>query len=317
MTFESSIDPQPLAEKVVAVVGYGNQGRAHALNLRDSGIRVLVGARAGKGAQAAKADGFSPVATSEAVAGSDLVSLLLPDEVAPAVYDAEVAPALGDRPVLVAHGFNVVYEQIAIPLGGFVLVSPGGPGTALREEFVAGRGIPALVAATHDRLMPLALAYGRAIGCARAGLIETTFREETECDLFGEQTVLCGGMPELAAAAFETLVEAGYRPEVAYLECVQQVRLLADLMARYGIAGMLERVSDTAEWGAYEVGRFVIGQESREAMREALGRVRSGDFADKWVQEGAEGKRHLLLRRDEARRRLVETVGARVRNSTP
>ncbi len=312
-------DPSLILGRRVVVVGYGNQGRAHALNLRDRGVAVTVGAREGRGAERAREDGFDPKPIRQAVDGAQVVALLLPDESLGKVFAAEVAPSLAPGASLVfAHGFSVVYGLLEPPEGvGCVLVSPVGPGTALREEFVAGRGIPAMLAAQPEGLLPLAGSYAWGLGCDRARLVETTFREETECDLFGEQAVLCGGMPALAEAAFETLVEAGFSPEVAYLECVHQVRLLAELVASVGVAGMRKRISDTAEWGSYQVGPEVVGEASREAMRRALERIRSGEFARGWVAEAEAGKPRLLAFREADRSSRIEATRRRLFPTTP
>jgi ketol-acid reductoisomerase len=291
----------------VAVIGYGNQGRAHALNLRDSGVDVIVGARPGPGSEQATVDGFHPVAISEA-AHSPVVALTLPDETIGTVFTSEVAPSLAERAsVILAHGFAWTYGQIALGSGQSCgLVSPCGPGVAVREEYVDGRGVPALLAAEPGSAWPVVEAYAEAIGCARAGLVRTTFREETECDLFGEQTVLVGGLSELVTAAWETLVEAGFQPEVAHSECVAQIGLLARLVSEHGPTGMRERVSDTAEWGALTVGPTVIGSETRQAMREALARVRSGEFARDWLAEAAAGKPRLRALREAAAKHPIE-----------
>ena len=282
----------------VGVLGYGNQGRAHALNLRDSGVGVVVGARPGRGFDHARSDGFVPLALAEA-ARSPVVAVTLPDEFIGSIFASEIGPALAeDAVVVLAHGFAWTYGQITLRPGQSCgLVSPCGPGVAVRDQFLADGGVPALVAAEPESAWPVVEAYAEAIGCARAGLVRTTFREETECDLFGEQAVLVGGLAELVTSAWETLVEAGFQPEVATSECVAQVGLLAKLVSEHGPAGMRERVSDTAEWGALTVGPKIVGAETRGAMRLALARVRSGEFAREWLAESEAGKPRLAALR--------------------
>lgn len=305
-----------LGDRSVAVIGYGNQGAAHALNLRDSGVSIVVGTRPGAGRERAVADGFEPASISDAVKTAGLVALTLPDETIRDVFETEVAPHMQDGAVLVfAHGFAVTYKLVDPPFGA-VLVSPSGPGSAVREEFLAGRGVPGFVAAEPSSLLPMGLAYAKAIGLARAGVIETTFREETECDLFGEQVVLCGGMPELAVAAFETLVEAGYSAEVAYTECVQQVQLLASLIAKLGVAGMKKKISDTAEWGSYAVGSRIIDPHVRQTMAQVLAEIRSGRFSKEWIAEAANGKQTLAALRENQASRLNERIFTGLTNQT-
>lgn len=309
MIYESEIDPSPLTGKHICIVGYGNQGRAHALNLRDRGLDVVVGTRGGPSRQMAADDGFPSTSIESAVGRADLIVFLVPDESMHEVYTRHVQGNHPDRATYAfAHGFAITYRLIPVPPAGAVLVSPSGPGTAVRELFVQGSGLPAFVAAEPDSGLGIALAYAQALGCARAGVVPTTFREETECDLFGEQTVLCGGMPELAVTAFETLVNAGYTPEVAYIECVQQVRLLADLMARYGVAGMKARISDTAEWGSYRTGPRIVNDSVRAAMAETLAEIQSGEFAESWIAESTTGKQNLIRFRSEEHARLSEQV---------
>ncbi|MCC6404570.1 MAG: ketol-acid reductoisomerase [Fimbriimonadaceae bacterium] len=294
-----------ISELRVTVLGYGNQGRAHALNLRESGVRVTVGARQGKGFELAVEDGFEPTGLGEAVREANLVALCLPDEVMGALWKSVIEPNLAeDAAVLFAHGFCIVFGQI-VPGDSHpvLLVSPVGPGTAVRERFGLG-GVPAFVSSREPGDLELAHEYAAAIGCERR--IETTFLAETVCDLFGEQTVLCGGMPWLARAAWETLVEAGYPAEVAYLECVAQVRLLAELMEKRGIAGMLEAVSGTAEFGAYEAGPDLVDEHVRSRLRQRLQRIESGEFAQDWLQDASSGATKLLRQRLEAASHPVE-----------
>ena len=307
--FEKDIDPTPILDRRVTVVGYGNQGRAHALNMRDSGLKVQVGSREGKGRNLAVEDGFEPQPLAEAVQQADMIVLTVPDETMSQVFEDHIQSNMQDEATLVfAHGFALTYGLVEPRAGGAVLVSPSGPGTAVRLSYTQGEGVPAFFAAEPQSNRGLALAYGWAIGSARAGLLETTFQEETECDLFGEQVVLCGGMPELAIAAFETLVDSGYSPEVAYTECVQQVRLLAELMALYGVAGMKQRISDTAEWGAYLNGPKLIDDSVRERMGLILRSIQNKSFAMGWMEEASKGKQRLAKFRDEAAGSLNEDV---------
>ncbi len=310
-------DLRQLAGQTIAVVGYGNQGRAHALNLRDSGIQVVLGLRPGRPSWArAEADAFAPRPVAAAVADADLVALLLPDEEQPAVYAADVSPALRPAAALVfAHGFALRYGLIVPPPGvDVLLVAPIGPGTEVRARFQAGEGIPAYVAvggAVTDRAWPRCLAYAAAIGCLRAAAFETTIAAETEVDLFGEQSVLCGGLSALLASAFDVLVESGYDPEMAYLECVHQVSLLAGLIRDHGIDGMRARISKTALFGDLTRGPRVVGEASRAAMREALQEVRDGSFAAEWTASDAADRLQRL--RAAADARPIEATGHTVR----
>ncbi len=282
----------------VAILGFGNQGAAHALNLRDAGVPVIVGARPGRGAHArAQALGFDVFTLAEAVARARVVALLLPDEVAPAVWQQVGAGLAADAAVIFAHGFNLLYGALVFPKGAdVVLVSPTGPGRVLRSEYEAGRGLPAYLAVHQDgtgRAWDRANAYAAALGCARARLWPTTVREETEVDLFGEQAVLCGGMNALVTAAFETLTEAGFSPEIAYLECIHQLKYLADLLHEKGVSGMRSGISGTACYGDVTRGPRVIGEDSRAQMRAMLAEIRSGDFAREWGAEAASGRPRL------------------------
>ena len=303
----------------VAILGFGSQGHAHALNLHESGVDVMVGLRPGSESRAAaEAAGLAVGTVAEAVEGAQLVAFLLPDQVQKQVYDEEVAPNLGDKTALVfAHGFNIHYGRIKAPAGHDVLmVAPKGPGHVVRRLFTEGLGTPAVVAVAQDasgQALELALAYGTAIGAGRAGMIETTFEEETETDLFGEQAVLCGGTAELIRAGFETLVEAGYQPEVAYYECLHELKLITDLIWEGGIERMHYSISDTAEYGSHAIGPKVVDEHVRENMRGVLKNIQDGTFARDWVAEMDRGQPVL----DEYRAKLAETqieqVGARLR----
>ncbi|HEX8668533.1 MAG TPA: ketol-acid reductoisomerase [Allosphingosinicella sp.] len=303
----------------MAIVGYGSQGRAHARNLRDSGFDVVVGARAGGGAERkAKGDGFRVVSPAEAAKEADLVALLTPDMSHRDVYANDIAPNLKPgAALLVAHGFSVVYGQIEPRQDvDVVLVAPKGPGDLVRREYDIGRGVPCLFAVQQDAsgsARAKALAYAAGIGGTKGGAIETSFAEETETDLFGEQAVLCGGASELVIAGFETLVEAGYKPEVAYFECLHELKLIVDLMYEGGLAKMLHFVSETAKYGDFVSGPRVINAETKERMREVLRDIQSGKFAQEWVEENQSGKKNYQAMYDADLDRPIEKVGARLR----
>jgi ketol-acid reductoisomerase len=304
----------------VAILGFGSQGHAHALNLHDSGVNVVVGLRPDSASRAAaESAGLAVRTVSEAVEGAQAVSFLLPDQAQPAVYEREVAPNLADGAALVfAHGFNVHYGRIAPPAGHDVLmVAPKGPGHVVRRLFTEGLGTPAVVAVEQDasgQAFELALAYGTALGAGRAGMIETTFAEETETDLFGEQAVLCGGTAELIRAGFETLVEAGYQPEVAYYECLHELKLIVDLIWEGGLSHMRWSISDTAEYGDFTRGTRVIDDHVRARMREVLGEIQDGTFAREWIAEMESGERTLDELRAAAREQRLEQVGLELRS---
>ena len=316
---EADADPAALKGGTIAVIGYGSQGRAHARNLRDSGFSVVVGARAGKTAERkARADGFRVFAPAEAATQAALVALLTPDMSHRAVYEADIAPNLAPgAALLVAHGFSVLYKEVAARDDiDVVLVAPKGPGDLVRREYEIGRGVPCLFAVQQDAsgsARAKALAYTSGIGGTRAGAIETTFAEETETDLFGEQAVLCGGASELIAAGFTTLVDAGYKPEVAYFECMHELKLIVDLLYEGGLAKMHDFISETAKYGDLVSGPRVINDETRARMREVLGDIRNGSFAKQWIAENAAGKpeydRLLAADLDQP----IEHVGARMR----
>jgi len=303
----------------VAVVGYGSQGHAHALNLHDSGVEVVVGLREGSSSRAAAEDaGVGVASVGEAVRDAQVVSLLLPDQVQPRVYEEDVAPNLApDAALLFAHGFNVHFGRIQPPAGhDVIMVAPKGPGHIVRRLFEEGFGTPAIVAVAQDAsggAFEFALAYGAGIGAARAGMIETSFAEETETDLFGEQAVLCGGVTELVRAGFETLVEAGYQPEIAYYECLHELKLIVDLIWEGGLSGMRYSVSDTAEYGDLTRGPRVIDELVREQMKVLLADIQSGAFAREWIAEMDAGEPHLTNLRKRASEQLLEQVGPELR----
>ncbi|HOH07323.1 MAG TPA: ketol-acid reductoisomerase [bacterium] len=318
--YEQDADPGLLQSKTVAVLGYGSQGHAHALNLRDSGVKVVVGLYAGSRSQAAaEKDGLQVLPVREACAAADLIMVLLPDQTQPAVYAESIAPALAPGKVLAfAHGFNIHYSQIVPPAGvDVIMIAPKSPGHLVRRVYQEGNGVPCLIAVHQNpsgRARDIALAYARGIGGTRAGVLETSFREETETDLFGEQAVLCGGVTELIRAGYQTLVEAGYEPEIAYFECLHELKLIVDLINEGGLTRMYYSVSDTAEFGGLTRGPRVIGAESRRAMADILAEIRSGQFATEWVLENqAHAPRFKALRRM-MQEWPIEKVGAQLRS---
>jgi ketol-acid reductoisomerase len=303
----------------VAVIGYGSQGHAHALNLHDSGVKVAVGLREGSPSRAAaEAAGLEVGTPAEVTRGAQLVAMLLPDQIQPKVYTEDVEPNLEPGAALLfAHGFNIHYGRIVPPAGhDVIMVAPKGPGHVVRRIFTEGYGTPALFAVAQDasgNARELALAYGTGIGAGRAGMLETTFIEETETDLFGEQAVLCGGVTELMRLGFETLVEAGYQPEIAYYECLHELKLIVDLIYEKGFAGMRYSISDTAEFGDLTRGPRVIDETVRDNMRQVLSEIREGTFAQEWINEMDTGEKHLDELREKAAAERVEDVGARLR----
>jgi ketol-acid reductoisomerase len=322
MYYDDDVDASALAGQTVAVIGYGSQGHAHAQNLRDSGISVIVGlAEGSKSRELAQDAGFRVETVADAVKAADVVMLLVPDTAQKAVYDAEIAPNLRPGQLLMfAHGFNIRFERIRPPATIDVgMVAPKGPGHLLRSVYTAGGGVPALFAVEQDpsgTARARTLAYARALGATRAGVLETTFKEETETDLFGEQALLCGGVSALIKAAFETLVEAGYQPELAYFETMHELKLIVDLMYRGGLNFMRFSVSDTAEFGDYVSGPRVA-EGVKSAMKDVLTDIQSGSFADRWiaVQEAGGGEFQQLRQRD--REHQIERVGAELRAQMP
>lgn len=307
----------------VVIVGYGSQGHAHALNLRDHGGNVRVALHASsKSRSKAEAEGLTVMTVSEATKWADVMMFCTPDVPMKAIYDEEVEPNL--RPgqlLLFAHGLNIHFGQITPPADVDVaMVAPKGPGHRLRAEFVSGAGMPGLIAVHQDatgQAFAKALSYAWGIGCTRAGVLETTFKEETETDLFGEQAVLCGGLSALIKAGFETLVEAGYQPEAAYFECLHETKLIVDLLYEGGLSYMRYSISDTAEWGDYVAGDRVINAESRAAMKQLLAEIQDGSFAKKWIEENHDGRPNMLARRAIEQAHPVEEVGSRLRKMMP
>jgi ketol-acid reductoisomerase len=310
---------QPLLDRTVAVIGYGNQGHAHALNLRDSGVRTVVAARSGSAAgDRAREAGFEVRTVREATAIGDLIVVALPDEVQPEVYASEIGPALEPGDVVgFLHGFAIRYGLIdPDPAVGVVMVAPKGPGTTLRDRYVQGLGIPSLLAVrdgSPPHAEPFALAWANGIGSAQAGIIRTTFAAETETDLFGEQSVLCGGMTGLVLAAFEVLVEAGYPPPLAYLECCHEVKQVADLVYERGLAGAMEAISNTAEFGTYATAGTLVDEQVREKMRDLLRQVRDGSFAEHVRRDYAEGSPWFTEQRRQLATHPIEAAGEVIR----
>ena len=317
--YENQADLGLLEGKKIAVIGYGSQGHAHALNLQDSGADVRVGLYDGSKSWAkAEAAGLKVMSNAAAAAEADMIMMVLPDPVQGKVYEEDIAPNLkaGDT-LMFAHGFNIRYGFIVAPDAVDVsMVAPKAPGHRVREVFMDGSGVPALVAVHQDasgNALANALAYAKGLGSARAGVLETTFSEETETDLFGEQTVLCGGVSELIKAGFETLVEADYQPEIAYFECLHELKLIVDLMYQGGLNYMRYSVSDTAEWGDYKSGNRIITEEVRQNMKDILAEIQSGAFAEEWMDEYHGGGKQFYARRDAEQNQQIEQVGKQLR----
>ncbi|MEJ5300349.1 MAG: ketol-acid reductoisomerase [Thermodesulforhabdaceae bacterium] len=321
--YESDADLGMLQGKKVAIIGYGSQGHAQAQNLRDSGVQVIVAQRPGSyNYNLALEHGFKPVSVEEAAEQADIIQILIPDHIQASVYRNSIAPHLKPgKMMMFSHGFNIHFGQIAPPKDVDVtMVAPKGPGHLVRSEYVRGAGVPALVAVYQNatgQALELALAYAKGIGATRAGVIETTFQEETETDLFGEQCVLCGGVTELIKAGFETLVEAGYQPEIAYFECLHELKLIVDLIYQGGFSYMRYSISDTAEYGDLTRGPRIITDETRQTMREILREIQSGKFAKEWILENQAGRPSFQALRKRARSHLIEEVGKKLRTMMP
>jgi ketol-acid reductoisomerase len=312
-----------LRGKRVGIIGYGSQGHAQAQNLRDSGLQVTVSDRPGSANyEKAIEDGFTPVSAREIADGSDLVQILIEDDAQAALYRNDIAQAMkAGKTLLFSHGFNIHYGQIIPPKEvDVVMIAPKGPGHLVRSEYVRGAGVPALVAIQQDasgHALQTALAYASGIGATRAGVMETTFKEETETDLFGEQSVLCGGVSELIKAGFDTLVEAGYQPEIAFFECMHELKLIVDLIYRGGLAYMRYSVSDTAEYGDLSRGKRIINEQTRMEMKKILEEIQSGQFAREWILENQAGRPMFQTTRNREKTLLVEQIGAKLRAMMP
>jgi ketol-acid reductoisomerase len=321
--YEQDADPSIIRSKKVAIIGYGSQGHAHALNLKDSGVEVCVGLRDGSSSKTkAENAGLDVKSIADAAAWADVVMILAPDTEQKKTYDEDIAGGLEPGNALAfAHGFNVRFGRIKAPDGvDCIMIAPKGPGHLVRRTYTEGGGVPALIAVEQDatgKAKELALSYAEAIGGARAGVIETTFPEETETDLFGEQVVLCGGLTRLVQAGFETLTDAGYAPEMAYFECLHEVKLIVDLMYEEGIAGMRYSISDTAEYGDLTRGPRIVTDETKAEMRRILDEIQSGKFADEWINESESGRPNYKRLQEEGKTHPIEVVGAQLRAMMP
>jgi ketol-acid reductoisomerase len=321
--YENDADLSILKDKTIAIIGYGSQGHAHAQNLRDSGLNVIVGQRpGGENWNKAREDGFEPVSASEAAQKADMIQILVQDQYQPMVYENEVKSSLTQGKVLVfSHGFNIHFNQITPPRDiDVVMVAPKGPGHLVHREYARGGAVPALFAVHQDysgQAMEYALAYAKGIGSTRSGVIQTTFEEETETDLFGEQAILCGGVSQLIRSGFETLVEAGYQPEVAYFECMHELKLIVDLLYEGGFSKMHYSISDTAEYGDYTRGKRVISPEVKKEMKKVLAEIQDGTFAREWILENKAGTPGFQAMRRKTHQHQIEEVGDRLRNMMP
>ncbi len=321
--YESDADLTLLQTKKIAVIGYGSQGHAHALNLKESGCDVIVGLYPGSRSKAAaEAEGLTVMDTPEAAKAADVIMILTPDETQKEIFERDVKPNLKDGDtIMVAHGFNILYGQIVTPPNVDVsMIAPKSPGHLVRDQYVAGNGVPALVAVHQDasgNALRNALAYGKGLGCARAGILQTNIKDETETDNFGEQAVLCGGVTALVTAAFETLVEAGYAPELAYFECLHELKLIVDLFYRGGLSLMRYSVSNTAEFGDYYAGPRIVTDETKKAMKQLLTEIQNGTFANVWITENLAGAPRLKAMRARGAEHQIEKVGAELRAMMP
>lgn len=321
--YDKDSDTSLLDGKKVAIIGYGSQGHAHALNLKDSGADVIVGLYEGSGSwPKAEAEGLTVMTTAEATKAADIVMILLPDTKQGKIYQEDIKPHMeAGMTLMFSHGFNILYSQIVPPEDVDVsLVAPKAPGHRVRELYVEGTGTPGLVAVHQDpsgQAKDIALAYANLIGCTRAGVIETSFKEETETDLFGEQAVLCGGASALVEAGFNTLVDAGYQPEIAYFECLHELKLIVDLMYQGGLSYMRYSISDTAEHGDYTAGPKIVTDETKEAMKQILADIQSGAYAEGWIDENVNGRPWFNDRRKQARDARIEEVGKSLRRMMP
>ncbi len=320
---DKDADIRNLTKKTVAVIGFGSQGHAHALNLKESKVKVIIGLYKGSKSRAvAQKLGFEVVDTAEAVKRADVIFIAVPDTKIPAVYEKDVAPHLTKgKTLLFSHGFAIHYKTIVPPADvNVIMVAPKGPGHIVRRQFTEGKGVPALIAIYQDPgkdAKKIALAWAKGVGGTRGGVIETTFKEETETDLFGEQTVLCGGVSALITAGYETLVEAGYQPEMAYFECLHELKLIVDLINEAGIAGMRFSISETAEYGDVAVGPKIIDAGTKKRMQAALKRIQNGAFAREWIKENEDGQPNFKRLRKEGEEHDIEKVGARLRGLMP
>ena len=317
--YDKDADLKVLKNKTIAIIGYGIQGRGQALNLRDSGLKVIIGQReGGPNFQKAKDDGFKPMDAGEAAAKADIIVMLTQDHLQAEIYKKELSAHMTKGKALVfSHGFNIHFGQIKPPADIDVwMVAPKGPGSFVRRQYEEGKGVPCLVAIHQNaskNALKEALAYAKGLGGSRAGVFETTFKEETETDLFGEQAVLCGGTSALIKAGFETLVDAGYAPEMAYFECLHELKLIVDIIYEEGIAGMRKRVSDTAEYGDYTRGKRLVTKKTRKEMQKILKEIQSGKFAREWMKENAKGRKKFLKTRADQDSHEIEKVGTRLR----